>query len=211
MDPIKMRWGLQSIAMLVGALIVSGLGGVVLRGTVTGAGASSATTAELERRIESMMGERTVLQIQLNRANAIIDYSAHYRIPADLAATIYDVALREGLNPDLAFRLVHVESRFDPKARSRVGAIGYAQVMVPTAHWYQPGITEEQLYDRETNLKLGFRYLRDLLRRHKGDMRLALLSYNRGPARVQELLNAGRNPNNGYERSVMSGYKRGRS
>ncbi|MGH7751544.1 MAG: transglycosylase SLT domain-containing protein, partial [Gemmatimonadales bacterium] len=94
-------------------------------------------------------------------------------------------------------------------ARSRVGAIGYAQVMVATAQWYQPGITEERLYDRETNLKLGFRYLRDLLRRHKGDMRLALLSYNRGPARVQELLNAGRNPNNGYERSVMSGYRRG--
>ncbi len=40
-------------------------------------------------------------------------------------------------------------------------------------------------------------------------MRLALLAYNRGPARVQELLDAGQDPQNGYATRIMRGYRRG--
>src|SRR3970282_2136241 len=49
-------------------------------------------------------------------ARALLDYSSRYQVPSDLVALIYDTALREGLDPDLAFRLVRVESAFDPKA-----------------------------------------------------------------------------------------------
>jgi soluble lytic murein transglycosylase-like protein len=81
-----------------------------------------------------------------------------------------------------------------------------------TARLYEPGLTTPQLYDRTTNLHLGFRYLRDLLERYdghpEGRLRLALLAYNRGPARVEQLLDAGRDPQNGYSTTVMKGYHR---
>src|SRR3989454_1519547 len=95
-------------------------------------------------------------------------YSTNYHIAADLSAAIYDIALAEGVDPALAFRLVKTESNFTAKAKSKVGAIGYTQVLPSTARLYEPGLTMQQLYDRHTNLRLGFRYLRDLLERYEG-------------------------------------------
>src|SRR6266571_3621026 len=131
--------------------------------------------------------------------------------PAPLTAPALIGELRS-LEPSLAFRLVKIESNFNPKAKSKVGAIGYTQILPSTARLYEPGLTTQQLYDRSTNLRLGFRYLRDLLERYEGNpeakLRLALLAYNRGPGKVQELLDAGRDPQNGYATTVMKGYRR---
>jgi len=81
-----------------------------------------------------------------------------------------DVALSEGIDPGLAFRLVKVESGFNPRATSHVGAVGLTQVLPSTARLYEPGLTTQQLYDRDTNLRIGFRYLRDLLDRYPANM-----------------------------------------
>ncbi|HUL49345.1 MAG TPA: lytic transglycosylase domain-containing protein [Gemmatimonadales bacterium] len=162
----------------------------------------------LSQSLEATRGELAVARLQLERANAIIDYSRQYNIPADLAAAIYDVALSEGVDPGLTFRLVKTESGFNPNAKSKVGAVGYTQVLPSTARLYEPGLTDKQLFERNTNLRLGFRYLRDLLERYDGNLRLALLAYNRGPGKVQELLDAGRDPQNGYSTAIMKGYKR---
>jgi soluble lytic murein transglycosylase-like protein len=162
----------------------------------------------LTQQLEATRGELAVARLQLERANAIIDYSGRYNIPAPLAAAIYDVALSEGVDPSLAFPLVRLESGFNPKAQSKVGAIGLTQVLPSTARLYEPGLTVQQLYDRDTNLRLGFRYLRDLLDRYGANLRLALLAYNRGPGRVEELLGAGKDPQNGYATTVMKGIRR---
>ena len=124
-----------------------------------------------------------------------------------MATAVYDVALSEGIDPGLAFRLVKVESGFNARATSHVGAVGLTQVLPSTARLYEPGLTTQQLYDRDTNLRIGFRYLRDLLDRYPTNMSLALLAYNRGPAKVEQLLGAGRNPANGYEAEVMKGFR----
>ncbi len=197
--------------ILVGALLVSTVGGWA-RGASADADRSASgpeplgELRALRQQLDAMQGELEVARLQLDRANAIIQYSAHYRIPADLATTIYDVALSEGIDPGLAFRLVKVESGFTQRARSKAGAIGYTQVLPSTARLYEPGLTTEQLYDRDTNLRIGFRYLRDLLDRYPTNISLALLAYNRGPGKVEELLGAGRDPQNGYATSVMNGF-----
>lgn len=162
--------------------------------------------SNLRNSLDRTSGELEVLQLELTRSRALIDLSSRYQVPADLAGLIYDIALREGLAPELAFRLVKVESNFERRARSSVGAIGLAQVMVNTARFYQPGITAQRLYDPATNLTIGFRYLHDLLGTYQGNLRLALLAYNRGPAKVNELLGIGKDPANGYATSVMKGY-----
>jgi soluble lytic murein transglycosylase-like protein len=55
------------------------------------------------------------------------------------------------------------------------------------------------------NLRLGFRYLRMMLEQYDGDLHLALLAYNRGPGRVDGILRAGGDPNNGYSSNVQNG------
>src|SRR2546426_1033228 len=147
----------------------------------------------------------------LSTINASLFASSFFFFFNDTATTeIYTLSLHDAL--PISFRLVRVESGFNPKARSKVGAIGYTQVLPSTARLYEPGLTTAQLYDRGTNLRLGFRYLRDLLERYEGNadakLRLALLAYNRGPARVQELLDAGKDPQNGYAAALMKGYRR---
>ena len=208
----------QGGLILLGALVVSSVGGWARHATANDqptpltAPALVGELRSLEQSLEATRGELAVARLQLERANAIIDFSTHYNIAADLAAAIYDVSLAEGVDPALAFRLVRVESRFNPRAKSKVGAIGYTQVLPSTARLYEPGLTTAQLYDRTTNLRLGFRYLRDLLERYEGSpdakLRLALLAYNRGPGRVQELLDAGVDPQNGYASTLMKGYRR---
>lgn len=143
----------------------------------------------------------------LNRWHRIYSYSAKYRIKPDLARRIYDAAITAGLEPELGFRLVRVESVFDTKAESPVGALGLTQLMPSTARLFEPGVTREQLLTADVNLRIGFKYLRALIREYKGDLKLALLVYNRGPVAVGRALAMGRNPANGYESIVTKGFR----
>ena len=148
-------------------------------------------------------GEQDFKQMQIDRLQSVYGFSAKYGIPADLAASIHDVALAEKIKPELAFELVRTESQFNPRAVSPVGAVGYTQLMPATARLMQPGISRDRLFDRDTNLRLGFRFLRGLLVKYDGNMHMALLAYNRGPDLVDNLVRNGVNPDNGYSRLVL--------
>lgn len=152
-------------------------------------------------------GELAMANAQLERWNRIFSFSNRYDIGAQLAGSIHDIALDEGLEPELAFRLVRLESDFKERAVSPVGAVGLTQLMPATARYFEKGITRERLYDRETNLRIGFRYLRGLIREYDGDLELALLVYNRGPTAVERSRREGIDPSNGYERRLLRGYQ----
>jgi soluble lytic murein transglycosylase-like protein len=166
-----------------------------------------ATDRTLTFALDSARGELELVRAQLERANKVINYSSRYGIGADLAGSIVDVASAEGIDPELAFRLVKLESDFNVHATSPVGAIGLTQVMPSTAKYYVKGITREGLYDPTTNLRVGFRYLRGLVNEYHGDVRLALLVYNRGPVAVAKSRAQGDNPSNGYDRILTKGYR----
>ncbi len=168
---------------------------------------SLGTGRSLASQLDSARGELELTRTQLARANRIIGYSTQYQIRADLATTIVDIASAEGIDPELAFRLVKLESDFNPRAKSPVGAIGLTQVMPATARYYVKGITADGLYDPATNLRIGFRYLRGLVTEYGGDVSLALLVYNRGPVAVQKARAEGDNPSNGYDRILTKGYR----
>jgi soluble lytic murein transglycosylase-like protein len=146
-------------------------------------------------------------QASLNRWHSIYSFSRRYKISPDLARKIHDAATKAGIEPELGFRLVRVESVFNPRAQSPVGAMGLTQLMLGTARAFEPKVTREQLLDADTNLRIGFRYLRGLIREHRGNLRLALLTYNRGPVAVSKALSLGLDPANGYELVVMRGYR----
>jgi soluble lytic murein transglycosylase-like protein len=148
-------------------------------------------------------GELELAKLELTRASAIMQNSQRYKIPADLAASIYNIAVSEGIDPKVAFGLVNVESEFYNKAVSPVGALGLTQVMPATGRMLQPGLQRADLFDPETNLRLGFRFLREMIARYNGDLDLALHAYNRGPTIVDRIIRDGGDPANGYADAVM--------
>ena len=95
--------------------------------------------------------------------------------------TIRQIAQRHRLDGLLVASVIEAESGFNPFALSPRGAEGLMQVM-PSV----PGYPEETgAYDPVTNIDLGTRYLRHLLRRFDGDLVLALAAYNAGPGAVE--------------------------
>jgi soluble lytic murein transglycosylase-like protein len=164
-------------------------------------------TSELRQELDSTKGEMDLLRARYERADRIINYSTRFAIPANLATRILDASMAEGIDPELAFRLVRLESGFNPRATSPVGAVGLTQMMLPTARFYERNITRDKLYEPGTNLRIGFRYLRGLIGQYHGNAKLALLVYNRGEVAVNNALHAGLDPSNGYDRILTKGYK----
>ncbi len=195
-------------------LIVAGIAFVV--GMQLAARPDGARLAALENEVarsrvalQARQGELELVRLEMNRIQEIMEYSSQYDISADLASDINDIALSEGIAPSLAFRLIKVESGFYGRAISPKGAIGYAQLMPATAYDLDPTLEYRDIFDRETNLRLGFRYLRWLIDRYDGDLRLALLAYNRGLGTVDNIRRAGGDPANGYARAVLGDLREG--
>lgn len=177
---------------------------------VTGARASLFSLGDdrkLRAELETTKGELTLVRAQFERADRVMRYSNQYGITAGLAGKVFDASIREGVDPELGFRLVRLESEFNPHAVSKVGALGLTQLMPSTARLFDKSATRERLFQPEVNLRVGFRYLRTLLDMYKGNVNLALLAYNRGEDAVWRDVHAGVNPGNGYDHSVLQGYK----
>ena len=142
------------------------------------------------------------------RETAIQDKVERYAdlgLTRELAENIYDLALKEDIDPDVAFGLVRTESEFKTSATSHVGAIGLTQLMPATARGMRKGVTIADLRNPEVNLTIGFKFLRELLDHYKGDKALALTAYNRGPGNVDRILKRGGDPDNGYATAVLTG------
>jgi soluble lytic murein transglycosylase-like protein len=96
------------------------------------------------------------------------------------AALIHRVARENQVDPLLVHAVVQVESNYEPRARSRAGARGLMQVMPGTG----ADLGVRNLYDPQSNLEAGVRYLKSLM----GQFTLgqALAAYNAGPANVRK-------------------------
>jgi soluble lytic murein transglycosylase-like protein len=202
-DVIRRRRRIRAWFML-GGLVVAAL--AAARNWEPTVAAAAGTTGSEQVALGSHHAPAGIAGEQLERWHAIYNYSRRYQISEGLSTAIYDIARSEGIDPGLAFPLVRLESQFKERATSPVGAIGLAQVMLPTARGYVRDITREQLYDRDTNLMIGFRHLRGLLRQYRGNVQLALLVYNRGGVAVELDRELGIDPSNGYDRIVLKGY-----
>jgi len=212
--PSRLRTRLAALGGVLGGAVVVG----TLAAMLTGLSAAdppripapaAAEVMSLRNELEDTRGRLALAEVRIERMGAIAKYSGLYKVPADLAGAIHDIALAEGIHPSLGFQLIKVESGFKAGAKSDKGAIGYAQVRLKTARGYDPSLTERDLHDRDTNLRIGFRFLKDMLGQFDQDLQMALLAYNRGPGRVMELMTRGEDPSNGYAQSVLQGVKKG--
>jgi soluble lytic murein transglycosylase len=91
----------------------------------------------------------------------------------------------DSLDPFLIMALVRQESAFNPTARSSAGARGLMQIMPATGRSLQRNLRIQQLYNTDTNLRLGIKYFKRLLNRFDGNLVYALASYNAGQGNVR--------------------------
>ncbi|MEM5812360.1 MAG: lytic transglycosylase domain-containing protein, partial [Candidatus Aenigmatarchaeota archaeon] len=97
-------------------------------------------------------------------------------------------AMRNSLQRDMVFALVHKESGWNPNLVSPSGAVGLMQLLPSTAEGYGWDKTRESLFDPDVNSRCGTNYLRFLIDKF-GDERIALAAYNYGYGNLKRLVN----------------------
>ncbi len=121
--------------------------------------------------------------------------------------TIRAEAAKYNLDPYLVASLIRQESEFNPNAVSNKDAYGLMQLLPSVGRTMarEEGMTHFQtfqLFDPETNIRLGTRYLRQMIDRFGGVPEYALAAYDAGDNRVVDWQAAG--PYSGLDEFVES-------
>jgi len=102
--------------------------------------------------------------------------------PEHIQQAIEQKARRFRLPVQLVTAIIKVESNFNPQAISPKGARGLMQLMPATA----ASLGVRNAFDIAQNISGGCRYLKDMLERYDGNLRLAVAAYNAGPGAVEK-------------------------
>jgi len=121
--------------------------------------------------------------------------------------TIKTESARNNLDPYFVLSLIRQESEFNPSVVSYANAWGLMQLLPSNGKKMasEEGMTHFQtfqLLDPETNIRLGTRYLRQMLDQVGGVPEYAMAAYNAGESRVQDWETAG--PYSGMDEFVES-------
>ena len=126
--------------------------------------------------------------------------------PIEEKGYIAERAREFGVDAAVLRGLVRQESVFEPRARSKAGALGLTQLMPATAKSLSRSVLRSRyraafLYDPGVNARLGAAYLKSLIDRFSGSTVYALAAYNGGPTRMARVLreNSGREEDEVFE------------
>lgn len=125
--------------------------------------------------------------------------SGHYLLEAGYPQLSVDLP-SSAADPALVLALIRQESMFNSGAVSPVGARGLMQLMPATAQMVAGKLGLKELQsgrltsDPGLNVRLGTRYLEELLGRFQGSTMLAVASYNAGERRVREWMGSNGDP-----------------
>ncbi len=96
---------------------------------------------------------------------------------------------RKNVPKTLILSVMREESHFNPQIKSVAGAVGLMQLMPGTAKYIGKKIglkvSSDALVNPQINLKLGSAYLKQLMKRYKGNLFYTLAAYNGGPTNVK--------------------------
>jgi soluble lytic murein transglycosylase-like protein len=104
-------------------------------------------------------------------------------VPAEYVPYFIEAGKLYNIDPNLLAAQAFKESRFNPRAVSRIGAEGIMQLKPKTAR--SLGVTDS--FDPKQNIFGGAKYLRKQLDRFNGDLTMALAAYNAGSTLVAKV------------------------
>jgi soluble lytic murein transglycosylase-like protein len=93
---------------------------------------------------------------------------------------VREAAERHKVDPALVRAVIEAESNWNPRAKSRKGAMGLMQLIPSTATRF--GVNDA--FSPRQNVDAGVHYLKTLLDRYSGNLDLALAAYNAGEGAV---------------------------
>ncbi len=102
------------------------------------------------------------------------------RSKAKLDRMIAKHAKANGVPVKLAHAVITIESRYNPAARGQAGEVGLMQIKPSTARGIGYKGPIKALYDPDTNLRWGMKYLGEAHRRGGGTVCGTILKYNAG-------------------------------
>lgn len=116
--------------------------------------------------------------------------------PTEYSEYVEKYSEENNVDKYLVYAIIKAESNFDPNVTSGVDARGLMQLMEETAidmsnSIENKSVSSYDLYDPETNIKLGVSYLAYLLNLYEGNTILALTAYNAGLGNVNEWISSG--------------------
>ena len=145
--------------------------------------------------------------INLNRYQGVTNNSRLGNITdrVKINKLIDEYSQKYGLDSDFVKAVVKQESGFNEKATSKCGAMGLMQLMPGTAK----ALNVNDPYNARDNIEGGVKYLKGLMDRFDGDMKLALAAYNAGPNAVKKYNGVPPyNETQNYVKNIMSMYQR---
>lgn len=95
-------------------------------------------------------------------------------------AIIDKYAALHGVDEELAHAVVKIESNYNPRTRGSAGEVGLMQIKPATARMMGYRGTVKGLYDPETNIRYGMKYLAMAQTLGGGETCKTILKYNAG-------------------------------
>lgn len=108
-------------------------------------------------------------------------YGQKFYFPTTYLNQIKPIADAQNVDPLLILSIIKQESAFNFQAISSANAFGLMQIIPPTARDLDSQLNLLSLFQPDSNIRLGVKYVRQLLNRYKGNVIYALAGYNAGP------------------------------
>lgn len=144
-------------------------------------------TLLLDPRIKQVNANIVKQAPQISLKNALTEATAiqantQVSSKSQILNVVSQISKKHGVDEKLVQALIKQESGFNPKAKSKAGAMGLMQLMPATAK--NMGVKDP--YNTVQNVEGGVKYLKSMLNKYNGNVILALAAYNAGPGAVDK-------------------------
>ena len=115
----------------------------------------------------------------------------HYIYPLKYFDIVKEQSSKNGIDAYLVMAVIKTESAFNPYVMSYKEAKGLMQIMDSTANDFNKENSNINLFDEDTNITYGCKYLSHLISKYDGNYYLAICAYNAGMGNVDRWITNG--------------------